>query len=178
MPRRAARALKRTCLHGLAWLLAGCASNSYLDAPPSLGFLYSKRVQIAYAGELRGLDEVGVITTDGIVAIESVDDVPVREIRSFQKRAWYSNGRYQLHLLPGSHRLTLSFSFYFGTTHFTRFAYSTSDLSKVVHLEKGQVLHLSLINMGRQWDVRASDGSAALAEIRADFAALTAGERN
>ena len=151
----------------LVTLLFGCATYTYTDAP-SVGSLHSKYIQIGYEGELKALEDVGIVTTDGIVHINSIsiDNKKIDPLKSFHKDGFYSMGRYQLHLNPGTYILSLSFSSTDG--------YSTTDVMKLITIKNGQVIHLSWLNNGRsKWSVKESDGIAALATIREDFIELT-----
>lgn len=150
-------------------ILIGCASYTYTDAPPSLGPLYSKYVVIGYGGEIQDLDSVGVLTTDGLIKVTSVDGQPLSNYRMFLDSGFYSGGRFQLHLEPGKHDLTLAFSDDRGGP--TK-AWSTVDISKKITIEKKQILHLSLSKSWNKWDARQHDGSAARATIERDFKAL------
>ena len=151
-------------------LLFGCASYNYTDAPPAMGSMYSKYAYIGYDGELKPIEDVGVVTTDGLIKIKTVDGQQAPDFKVFKTSGLYSGGRYQLHLLPGVHTLLLGF-------HDDRGggskSWSTSDLMKAVSINKGQVIHLSLSAGGKTWTAKESDGSSALATITSDFKDLT-----
>lgn len=164
--------MKKIILYFVAVLsLAGCATYSYTDAPPTLGVMYSKYVQIGYEGNLKQIDDVGIITTDGVVKVQSINGKPMTNFRLFKTRGVYSGGRYQLHLFPGDYEIGMSFHFDKGAGYR---AWSTSNLSRTVTVTKGQVLHLSWIDQGIVWDVRVSDGISALSAVKGDFNELTA----
>lgn len=149
----------------IATLLFGCTTYTYTDAP-AFGVLHSKYVQIGYEGELRAIEDIGIITTDGIIKINSINNKPINTLKTFKKSGLYAMGRYQLHLLPGVYVFSLSFN--------SGDAWSTSDVVKSITITNGQVLHLSWIDTGRnRWSVKVSDGSAALATIRTDFNVFT-----
>lgn len=150
-------------------LLSGCASNSYTDAPPTLGLLYSKYAYIGYEGELKPIKEVGIVTTDGIIKVLSINNTPISSFKSFITSGFYSGGRYQLHLLPGTYELGLAFHFDKGTGYR---AWSTSEIKKPITIVEGQVLHLSWIDDGNKWSVQESDGSKAITTIHNDFIEL------
>jgi hypothetical protein len=151
-------------------MLFGCASYNYTDAPPTMGAVYSKYAYIGYSGELQPIEDVGIVTTDGLIKIRSVDGKPTSSYREFKTSGLYSGGRYQLHLLPGTHVLKMGF-------HDDRGggskSWSTSDITKTVSISKGQVIHLSLSENGKTWTATESDGSSALATIASDFRDLT-----
>ena len=81
-------------------MLFGCASYNYTDAPPTMGVMYSKYAYIGYAGEIRPIEDIGVVTTDGLIKIRSVDGQSTSSLKLFKNSGLYSGGRYQLHLLP------------------------------------------------------------------------------
>ncbi|MDQ5903015.1 MAG: hypothetical protein QG672_602 [Pseudomonadota bacterium] len=151
-------------------ILFGCASYNYTDAPPAMGMMYSKYAYIGYSGELRPIEDVGIVTTDGLIKIRSVDDQPTSSYKKFKTSGLYSGGRFQLHLLPGTHVLKMGF-------HDDRGggskSWSTSDITKTVSINKGQIIHLSLSEIGKTWTVKESDGSGALTTIASDFNDLT-----
>lgn len=155
------------------FLLWGCASYNYTDAPSTLGGLYSKYAYIGYDGKLLDLADVGVITTDGLIKLTMVDGKPISALRSYKTSGLYSGGRVQLHLLPGIHSLSLAF-------HDDRgggtISWSTSDVPKTISIAKGQVIHFSVSQSGRTWQANETDGSSALATITSDFKALIDGK--
>src|SRR5450830_205514 len=153
--------------------LNGCATNSYTDAPPTLGVLYSKYVDIGYDGDIKPFEEVGVVTTDGIVKVQSVDGKSMDQYREYKTSGFYPGGRYQLHLLPGLHTLTLSFHYDKGTG---TIAWSKADIPKVISISAGQVIHISWSDNGSTWKALESDGSKALTTIKSDYAELTKGK--
>jgi hypothetical protein len=154
----------------LVQLLAGCATNSYTDAPPTLGVMYSKYAYLGYPDEPKPIEDVGIVTTDGIIKIKEVDGQSIESFTAYKTNGFYSGGRFQLHLLPGAHELTLGFHYDTGTGSIS---WSTSDLIKNIVIAKGQILHLSLLDHGRQWSAFESDGSSARAAIASDFKDLT-----
>lgn len=151
-------------------MLFGCASYNYTDAPPAMGMMYSKYAYIGYSGELRPIEDVGIVTTDGLIKIRSVDGQPTSSYKEFKTSGLYSGGRFQLHLLPGTHVLKMGF-------HDDRGggskSWSTSDITKTVSINKGQIIHLSLSESGKTWTAKESDGSSAFATIASDFKDLT-----
>lgn len=151
----------------IATLLFGCYTPTYTYTDARSSVLDSRYVQIGYEGELRAIEDVGIVTTDGIVNIKSINNKPIDTFKIFKKSGLGSSiGRYQLHLLPGTY--VFSLGFYSGN------AWSTSDIVKSVTVTNGQVLHLSWIDSGRSsWSVKEHEGSAALASIRSDFKELT-----
>lgn len=150
-------------------LLAGCASYNYTDAPPAMGVMYSRYAYIGYEGAILPIEDVGLITTDGLIKIRSVDGKPMADYRQFRTSGLYSGGRYQLHLLPGVHVLTMGF-------HDDRgggtISWSTSDVTKTVTIGKGQVIHLALSRDGKSWSAKEFDGASALPAIKGDFGEL------
>lgn len=154
-------------------MLAGCASYNYTDAPPTMGVMYSKYAYIGYAGELKPIEEVGVVTTDGLVKIRSVDGQSTSDYKVLKTSGMYSGGRYQLHLLPGTHVLTMGFSDDRGGPSKS---WSTSDITRTISIAKGQVIHLSLSQNGKTWTAKESDGSSALTTIASDFRDLAKGK--
>jgi hypothetical protein len=149
--------------------LVGCASYTYTDAPPSLGPLYSKYAVIGYEGEIQDLDSVGIVTTDGLIKITSVDGKPLSRYRTYLDRGFYSGGRFQLHLEPGEHDLTLAFSDDRGGSSRS---WSTEDIYKKITIERKQILHLSLHKSWNSWDAKKHDGSSARSIVERDFHAL------
>lgn len=148
-------------------ILLGCATKyNYTDAPSTMGILYSKYAFIGYTGEIRPIEEVGIVTTDGLIKITSIDGQSASSFKSFKTSGLYSGGRYQLHLLPGPH--TLVIGFYDDVGGRSR-SWSTSDITKTIQISKGQVIHLSLSKDGKTWMAEESDGSSALAAIKSDF---------
>lgn len=151
-------------------LMAGCASFNYTDAPPTMGVMYSKYAYIGYTGELKPIDEVGVVTTDGLILIRSVDGNPVRDLQQFKTSGLYSGGRVQLHLLPGEHVLELGYHDDRGSG---TISWSTSNISKTINIKQGQVIHLAVGTNERTWSANERDGSSAIAVITSDFKDLT-----
>ncbi|QGJ19863.1 MULTISPECIES: hypothetical protein [unclassified Polaromonas] len=151
-------------------ILAGCASYNYTDAPPTMGKMYSKYAYLGYEGKPRPIEDVGIVTTDGLIKIRSVDGLPASSYTELKTSGFYSGGRYQLHLLPGVHTLTMGFSDDRGGGSRS---WSTSDITKTISLSKGQVIHLSLYGDGRSWTAKESDGGSALAVITSDFKELS-----
>lgn len=147
-------------------MLVGCASNNYTDAPPTMGVMYSKYAYIGYAGDLRPIEDVGIVTTDGLIKIRSVNNQSTSSYRVLKSSGLYSGGRYQLHLAPGTHVLTMGFSDDRGGPSKS---WSVDDITKTISIAKGQVIHLSLSRNGRAWTAKESDGSSALAVIASDF---------
>jgi hypothetical protein len=148
--------------------LGACASTQYGDGI-SLPGLESKYAKIGYEGPLRDVGTVGIVTTDGIVRVSSVNGKPTGEMPGFANKAWAGSIRYQLHLPPGTHRLSMSFYLNNGQ----RTAWSTSDVEQVITLAPGQIVHLTWLEQRRGWSVMQGDGSAARNAIHADFAKLT-----
>ena len=44
------------------FLLLGCASYNYTEAPPTMGMMYSKYATIGYPGDVRPIEDVGIVT--------------------------------------------------------------------------------------------------------------------
>jgi hypothetical protein len=151
-------------------MLFGCASYNYTDAPPAMGGMYSKYAYIGYASELKPIEDVGIVTTDGLIKIRSVDGQSTSSYKVLKTSGLYSGGRYQLHLPPGTHVLTMGFQDDRGGGSKS---WSTSDITKTISVDKGQVIHLSLSGNGKTWTAKESDGSSALATITSDFKDLT-----
>ena len=154
-------------------MLFGCVSYNYTDAPPTMGVMYSKYAYIGYTGEIKPIEDVGVVTTDGLIKIRSVDGQSTSSFKLFKTSGLYSGGRYQLHLLPGPHTLVMGFHDDRGGNSKS---WSTSDITKILQLSKGQVIHLSLSENSRTWTAKESDGSSALATIKSDFNDLISGK--
>ena len=166
-------AMKRQTIAALAiatGLATACASHNYTDAPSRMGFLYSKYAYLGYDGDVRSVDEVGIMTTDGLIQIQAVDGQPMTHFRGFKATGIYSGGRYQLHLLPGAHVLTMGFHKDLGDGNVS---WSTSSISKTVSVDKGQIVHLSLSEGGRTWKAIESDGGSARKVVLADFKELS-----
>lgn len=162
------------CIATLAFMsamLAGCASYNYTDAPPTMGGLYSKYAVIGYSGDLRPIRDVGVVSTDGLIKVRSVDGQALSQYRRFTSGGFYSGGRFQLHLLPGSHTVVLAFHDDRGNGSIS---WSATDITKTITVEKGQVLHLFVSQEGRTWSAKEADGSGAIESITSDFAELSA----
>lgn len=155
-------------------MLFGCASYNYTDAPSTMGVIYSKYAYIGYTDELKPIEDVGIVTTDGLIKIKSVDGQSASSYKVFKTSGLYSGGRYQLHLLPGKHILVMGFHDNRGGSGYI--SWSTSDITKIVSINKGQVIHLSLSGDGKTWTAKESDGSSALATIISDFNDLTNGK--
>lgn len=150
--------------------MGGCASYSYTDAPGTYGGWFSKYVDIGYEGDLQPIGDVGVVTTDGVIRVYGLNGLSMSKYRNFKKNGFSWGGRYQLHLVPGTHTLDLGFHYDIGTGVKK---WSTTTITKTVTLTKGQVLHLSWVDHGRTWSVQEHDGSKALEVIAEDFLALT-----
>lgn len=150
--------------------LIGCANNNYTDAPPSLGMMYSKYAYIGYDGELKPIEEVGIVTTDGLVKIRGVDGVSVDSLNKYKTSGLYSGGRVQLHLLSGTHTLILG---YHDDRGGGNISWSTSNVTKTITIAKGQVIHLMAGNSGNKWTAIERDGRSAIGAISSDFKDLT-----
>lgn len=150
-------------------VLTACASHTYTDAPPTLGVLYSKYAYIGDDGELQPIESVGIVTTDGLLQVKTIDGRSASNYRAFKTSGFYYGGRYQLHLLPGSHTLTLGFHDDRGGA--TK-SWSTTDITKTITIASGQVIHLFLSEGRRTWTAREADGAGALATIISDFREL------
>lgn len=152
-----------------AILLAGCVTNSYTDAPSKMGALYSRYAYVAYDGPIKPANEVGIVTTDGLIAIKYLNGQTMNNFTLYKSRGFYSGGRYQLHLLPGTYELVMGFHYDKGQGFKT---WSTTDVKKTIAISAGQVRHLSVEQGWRSWSVLESDGSKALATIQEDFQEL------
>jgi len=150
--------------------LNGCATYSYTDAPSTMGFMYSKYAFVAYDGKTLPFEEIGVVTTDGLVKIKYVNDQPMSNFTRYYTEGMYTGGRFQLHLLPGTYTLVMGYHMDLGSG--TK-SWSISDVKKTITIEGGQVTHLSLWQSGSKWGVNESDGIKALDTIKKDFHALT-----
>lgn len=151
-------------------LLSGCASNSYTDAPPTLGVMYSKYAYLGYSGDPQPIENVGIVTTDGLIKIKQIDGDAIEQFQVYKTSGLYSGGRFQLHLLPGNHTLTMGFHDDRGSG---TIAWSTMDVTKTFTIEKGQILHISVVNQGRHWDANVTEGAKDRAAIESDFASLS-----
>lgn len=158
-----------TVIIATQFALIGCASYNYTDAPSTMGVFYSRYAYIGYAGDLRPIEDVGVITTDGLIRINSLDGQPMGNFRNFKISGFYSGGRYQLHLLPGVHVIKMGFYRYQGPSGSS---WSISDITKTIEISKGQVIHLSLSEFRNTWSAKELDGSSALSVIKNDYAEL------
>jgi hypothetical protein len=146
--------------------ITGCVSNSYTDAPPSLGGMYSIYAYIGYEGELKPIEEVGIVTTDGLVKIRSVDGISIDTLKKYKKSGLYSGGRVQLHLLSGAHTLILG---YHDDRGGGNISWSTSNTTKTISINKGHVIHLMAGSSGMKWKVIERDGSSAKDAIINDY---------
>lgn len=152
-----------------ALLLSGCATYSYTDAPSSMGFMYSKYAYVAYDGKPLPFEEIGVVTTDGLIKIKNVEGQPLSNFTRYYKGGMYSGGRFQLHLLPGTYTLEMGYSMDLGTGHKS---WSLSDVKKTITIEAGEIKHLSLWQNGSKWGVNETDGKKAIDTIKRDFSDL------
>lgn len=122
-----------------------------------------------YPGDIHPINEVGVVTTDGLIRIHSINGKSVAPLGRMKESGLYSSGRYQLHLLPGTHTLGIGF-------HDDRCgpskSWSTSDITKIIEIKAGAVVHLSKWESRYRWGTNISDGAAALPTITADFESL------
>ena len=150
-------------------LICACSSFNYTDAPSRLGGFYSQYVMIGYEGDIKPIEDVGIITTDGFIKVHMIDGVNVKDNRIFNSIGHNTLGRYQLHLNPGKHTLSLNFSMMTPSSH----SWSTTPATKSIDIKKGQVIHLSLIFNKETWNAKESDGAAALPVISEDFKKLT-----
>lgn len=157
----------------LASISSGCAimhSRSYSDAPPAMGAIYSKYAYLAYDGDVKPFEEVGVITTDGRINLRSVDGRAMTSFTKFRDGGLYANGRYQVHLEPGEHDIEMGFIE--GSAGVM--SWSTTTVTKKLIINKGQVVHLELARSRGKWTSQEFDGSKDLAMMKADFEALVA----
>ena len=103
-------------------------------------------------------------------AVDQVDGQSVVQLKRFREKGFYSGGRFQLHLLPGRHTLTLGFHDDRGSGSVS---WSTSNVVKTIEIKAGQVIHLALSTSGRTWTANVLDGSSARDAIVEDFNALS-----
>lgn len=164
-----------TALFTIQFTLFGCAiSHSYTTAPSTMGGLYSQYAYIGYTGSILKIEDIGVVTTDGLIKIKSVDGLPMNSFREFKKSGIYNGGRYQLHLTPGTHIITMGFHKDLGSG---TISWSTTDVTKTITIAKGQIIHLSLSEDSRTWSAKEFDDSSAFPTIKNDFAELTSAKR-
>lgn len=148
-------------LIGSCVLLSACASHNYTDAPPRLGALYSRYAYVAYDGDLKKTNEIGIVTTDGFINVHEVKGDNVSKTwRCFVRKGFYSGGRYQLRLDPGNYVLNLSYHQDLGDGNIY---YSRKNLDKSISISAGQVIHLE------GWPAKELDGSAVKAVIDAEY---------
>lgn len=148
--------LKTISISAFLFGLNGCATVSNLFLP---------RVTLAYAGDPRPLDEVGVLFGDGIATIRKIDgaaESTYRRIEAIQAGGWG-----QIDLLPGEH--TIEFCFRQEETVGTNSAgqpnvkthYCKNNREEKLHVEKGRIYQAFFRNEGRdRWSVYFTDVTA------------------
>ena len=162
-------------------LLFGCAvRKDYTDAPVTFGGLYPKTAVLGYEGEPMPIEDAGIVTTDGVLYLTSLDGKPIHTYKTLKTKSLYKieMGRYQLHLTPGEHVLTMGFSSSTGGGPTPTYrAWSKADVTKTITIAKGQVIHLNPGWSNGKWNAFTHDGSRALPVIKADFLELAAQEQ-
>lgn len=163
--------LRRTRLLSLALIcmmpLIGCVNLDYTDGAAQFIRRGVPIALIGYSGDFRPVEEVGVITTDGIMKVVAIDGIPAYKFRILTLTPAGDYGRYQVHLEPGKHELTLS------VQGFKYHPYPGSDplknAKRRIQIRQGEIMHLSLVKNGIYYDVRATDGRAGLAALTSDY---------
>ncbi|MCA1326083.1 hypothetical protein [Herbaspirillum sp. alder98] len=155
-------------------LLAGCSTldrmtelqHNYTDGSSGPGGLSRKAVMLGYGGPVKPWNELAIVTTDSTLVVEAIDGVPASSFRLWKNKSLAATGRFQLHLPPGEHVLTMSFS----DNRSSRIrSWSQFNQDFAVNLVAGQVLHLEKRTDGNTWGVSRYDGSRAKAVIQIDF---------
>lgn len=155
-------------------LLAGCSTiermvelkHNYTDGSSGPSGMSRKAVMLGYDGPVRPWSEIAVVTTDGTLNVEAIDRTPASSFRLWENKTLAKSGRFQLHLPPGDHILTMSFAD--NRSSLVR-SWSRSNQDVVIKLVPGQVLHLEKHVNGNTWGVSQYDGSSATAIIKIDF---------
>jgi hypothetical protein len=153
----------------ISFSLVGCATKTgtYTDGV-SVGRLYSKKVSLFYAGEVRPFEDIAVLSLDTALIVKSIKDSAGNSVSAISEKSQnglYSTGRRQWHLLPGAYTFVVGYNYSDGNIRSS----STQDLVEKIVLEKGQAKHLNLFFGGRSWSMTVTDGSAALPTLKEDF---------
>jgi hypothetical protein len=168
--------MKRPLLFvALMLMLSGC-STTHLDYRDGPRALYKKwftdTVILAYVGEVKPFDEVGVFTKDHFIRIYSINGIKEKEYlknyRKYKSSGLRGEGRYQLHMKPGTYIFEIGI---FSSDASHRIS-STSNITETIEIKKGQVIHLSMNKKGRYWSVKKTNGLTGLDEMKKDFSHL------
>lgn len=162
------KALSRALLAiGCVVIQWGCVSLNYTDGASQFIRRNVPIAVVGYSGDFRPIEEVAVVTTDGMLKVVAIDGIPAFKFRILTLTPAGDYGRYQVHLEPGTHELTLSMQ------GFKYHPYPGTDplknAKRRVHIKKGDIMHLSLVKNGVFHDVRATDGRAGLSALTYDF---------
>lgn len=143
-----------------AGLLSGCVSPVlYGDESGFMGMDYAakKTVSLGYEGNLRPLEEVGVLALDNRLRVRTIRTsdgslVPITSRTIGGLGIINTPNDIQIHLLPGAYQLTVCFFIDMGNQG-SMFCNSPLDVSVIV--EAGLMVQLSWIPEGKgAWSVR------------------------
>lgn len=138
----------------------------YTDGPPTLAGIYTKSLVIGYDGPLKDFSEIGVVTTKPGVCLTVLDGKSASFYRTYKTSSLMPGGRFQIHLSPGIHTLSMCYRFESPQV----FYYSKEDVTRTLFIQKGEVIHLQSTSPSRNsWGIEFHDGSKALPTIKADF---------
>jgi hypothetical protein len=165
----------------LALILAGCTTisdtkYSYQVCCGLVGYipgLASKTVQLRYPGAVRPLEDVGVVSynADLVVKVKDSDGNDVKIFSVYGKKGIDANGLNQQHFLPGTYTFVFGFYrvSYAENAQYSSIAKSIYDITKVVTIEKGDIIHFTYTVKGRQWSLIQKDDSAEKDKVKADY---------
>lgn len=173
--------LKTLSVPALLVLLTGCGSQEpkhYHAGNVDFLGLHQTVAYIGYPGEIKPINEVGIVTLDFKLHLKEIDGIPVENYRALKSgRALYPKSfaratdmpypeRSQIHFTSGEHRLKFGFIEY-GKTRYK----SIGDVVRTITIDPGTVTHVSLaLSRGDlKWTVALSDGKKGLDLIKKDF---------
>ncbi|MDZ7919256.1 hypothetical protein [Rhodoferax sp.] len=150
-------------------ILIVSAALSACSTPQSYNSFFNNSnpaVYKTYAGESRNAAELGVVVTDSIIDVVSIDGRPLDKMQRYGKKLGLLSGeRVQFHMEPGSYVFELCFSI--PGPHGSR---CDGTLKFPVSVVSGQYQMLVWKNLPRnQWTASVQDALASRSEIDADF---------
>lgn len=143
--------MKTVALFIAAILLAGCTvmDSRYSDLPRA-GSFYTKSLKLAYAGPVKPLSDVGVISFSRPMYVVSVNGDYKWSKQNYFRKGLQSVGVSQVHFLPGTYDLEFCF-FYTDPREKGR---CITTVKRKVDLQAGSMTFFKLVTVGRDgWTV-------------------------
>jgi len=163
----------------LLLLLVGCSSQppKHYHALGNKVFGFNRsEAYIGYSGDIKPIEEVGVVTLDYSLYLQKINGVPAEEYRRLIDKGPTYLRRVQIHLPAGKHALKFDFKKSEDSYRYT----SIKGLNRIINIEPNTVTHISSVHDRKRWSMTLSDGKEGLELIKKDFEKLLkqAGEEN